>query len=218
MIANLTDVPVLRGFTEIRRIWDICQENDAYIAGGYVRYMVSERAEVAPAGDVDIYAGKKESMKLLDAFLALGYTLAGETNNAYTLDNPTEPPDRYKSLRFAPRAQIIKPEWVGDNLCDTLQQFDFTICMAGLINPDIATVHENFITDDLAGKLILHQVHDPVRTILRAMKYRAKGFLMQPSEVVKLLDAAYDDRQYGEWQAQREYWEDDDDWNENGEW
>jgi hypothetical protein len=225
-MVNFVAVPVMRGFVEIRELYDICQENRAYVAGGYARYMASMRSDVAAAGDVDIYAAQGKSDALVNVFFDLGYTLAGETDNAYTLNNPTQlqMPKRYTTLSTAPRAQIIKSDWTGPTMEDTLQLFDFTIVMAGLKNPSTVLVHPDFIADDCAGRLIFHNVGDPVRAVLRAMKYARRGYTMTPGQVLKILDEVhYDDcndiSEDLDYEEMSEYWEDvDDRWNETDEW
>lgn len=223
-MTEFVEVPVIRGFTEIREIHRICEANNAYIAGGYVRYMASQREDVAAAGDVDIFAADKDDEKLLCVFRDLGYTVAFDSENAYSLNKPTIDPEGYDTLRFAPTPQIIKSGWIGRDIRDTLGQFDFTIVMAGLLTPDTALVHPCFIDDDLAGNLVIEHITDPVRIVLRALKYARRGYRMMPSQVLKILDTMHgqddtdisEDMDYEDWS---EYWEDaDDDWDDNGEW
>lgn len=223
-MIEFVEVPVMRGFTEIREIHRICEANNAYIAGGYVRYMASQRTEVAPAGDVDIFAADKDDERLLKVFCDLGYTVAYDSENAYTLNKPTSLPDGYSTLLLAPPPQIIKSGWIGDDMQATLRQFDFTVVMAGLLSPDTALVHPGFMDDDCAGNLVIEQITDPVRIILRALKYARRGYRMMPSQVLKILDEVrYDDPSdlsedfdYEDWS---EHWEDaDDDWDDAREW
>lgn len=219
-MIEFVEVPVMRGFTEIREIHRICEANNAYIAGGYVRYMASQREAVAAAGDVDIFAADKDDEKLLRAFRDLGYTVAFDSENAYSLNKPTSLPDGYSTLLHAPTPQIIKSGWIGSDLCDTLRQFDFTVVMAGLLSPETALVHSSFIEDDLAGNLVIEHITDPVRIVLRALKYARRGYRMMPNEILRILDSvryqADDDQGYEDWS---EYWEDaDDDWDDAREW
>lgn len=218
-MLEFVEVPVLRGFSEIRELYRICQENNAYIAGGYVRYMASQRPDVAPAGDVDIFAADKDDVRLLKVFTDLGYTVEYQSENAYSLSKPTAAPDGYNTLLFAPTPQIIKSGWIGEDLPGTLRQFDFTVVMAGLLSPVQALVHPGFIDDDCAGNLVIENITDPVRMVLRAMKYARRGYHIMPSEVLKIFDRVRgdidDDDEYIDWS---ERWEDDDDWNESREW
>lgn len=218
-MTEFVEVPVLRGFTEIREIHRICEANNAYIAGGYVRYMASQRTDVAAAGDVDIFAADKDDEKLLKAFRDLGYTVAFDSENAYSLNKPTIEPEGYDTLLFAPTPQIIKSGWIGQDMPDTLRQFDFTIVMAGLLSPEKALVHPCFVDDDLAGDLVIEHITDPVRIVLRALKYARRGYRMMPSEILKILGEVRGDIEGDEYEERLQYWEDaDDDWNDNGEW
>ena len=147
-----------------------------------------------------------------------GYTVAFDSENAYSLNKPTIDPEGYDTLRFAPTPQIIKSGWIGRDMADTLSQFDFTVVMAGLLTPDTALVHPCFIDDDLAGNLVIEHITDPVRIVLRALKYARRGYRMMPSEVLKILGEVRDG-DFGDDQDWSEYWEDaDDDWDDNGEW
>lgn len=218
-MTEFVKVPVLRGFTEIREIYDICLANNAFIAGGYVRYMASQRPDVAAAGDVDIFSADHNDEKLLEMFKRLGYTVSYQSENAYSLAKPTTLPEGYETLLHAPTPQIIKNGWIAETMLDTLRQFDFTIVMAGLLSSGTALVHPCFIDDDLAGNLVIEHITDPVRMVLRAMKYARRGYHIMPSEVLKVLNSVRDqDDGDDEWDDWSERWEDDEDWNEAAEW
>ncbi len=69
---------------------------------------------------------------------------------------------------------------------EVLNNFDFTIVRAAILNPTTALVDEDFIADDKAFKLKLKNIHCPISSTMRCIKYSKKGYWLGLGESVKL--------------------------------
>jgi hypothetical protein len=185
--SKYIDLPILRGITEIRDILRIITANNSVICGGYARYCCSPRQEPVPAQDVDVFPRTDDAYeKNKIAFLALGYTIAHENQNALSLANPKD-----GLYAFTPHIQIIKPVKEGailtvGTLEEILDNFDFTITRVGIINENFVKADEEFIEHEKHRLLILKNIHCPVSSMLRAMKYSRKGYFLRPNQAIKL--------------------------------
>lgn len=126
-----------------------------------------------------------ESLKA--ALLAAGLTIKAENNMNVTLDSENSP-----AFKRCPTIQIIKPVEEGaivsrGSVEEILNNFDFTVVRCAL-NPDrrTATAWASFPKDELHMKLRLLNIHCPISSLLRVMKYARKGYYMRPVEALKL--------------------------------
>ena len=181
-------VPLLRGFSEIKRFFELAQKHNATICGGYARYCASPVKDVAKAGDVDFFPQSEESaVALLQDLVAMGFTVKHENHVSYTL----EPGKDSKGIGHLPTPQVIKPMIEGRIVTlgtpqEILENFDFTIVRAAILNEDEVLVDCDFIVDEIKRKLHLKNIHCPISSTLRCCKYARKGYWMPPSEALKL--------------------------------
>lgn len=202
-MSNFAPTPIMRGEATIAKYWPILDKFGGYIAGGYARWMVSRAEHPAEAGDVDIFVPGGKAADLRDAFISIGYEVRMETDNAWS----------FAPVENEPQLQIIKPNWTGATVCDTLNQFDFSIVQAAILSPENAVVHLSFHSDECAKQLRVIKINDSVRTLLRMMKYARKGYEIRPMEVACFMatHSAHDEVDY-------DYWaEIDEDWDEDAE-
>jgi len=184
--TNFITIPVYRGFGEIAAIFDIAG-GDTVICGGYVRYMCSSQARPIKAQDVDLFPKEETAFERVKAvFLELNFTVKHENNVSLTLQNPKELP-----WKGVPTIQIIKPVKQGAIVTlgtaqEILENFDFTVVRAALITPTEALADEDFIQDEGKRLLKLKNIHCPISSMLRCMKYSRKGYFMRPMEAMKL--------------------------------
>ena len=112
---------------------------------------------------------------------------------------PNENPESViPEWRFIPKPQIIKPVIEGKivtmgSVEEILGNFDFTITRAAILNPTTCFVDEDFMEDENRHVLQLKNIHCPVSSLLRCLKYAKKGYWMRPSEALKLFND-WDDR------------------------
>jgi hypothetical protein len=74
---------------------------------------------------------------------------------------------------------------------ETLDGFDFTICMAGA-NFNQICIEENYFTHVATRSLVINSIDRPVHTIKRMQKYVQKGYSMDDTEIVKLAKVLLD--------------------------
>jgi hypothetical protein len=189
-------LPILRGFTEISDLFYLAEKYNAVICGGYARYCCSPHIKPVPAGDVDLFPRDEDSFKRLKEKLVteIGFGIKHENEISLTLKIPKNPPATLcHSLMASPRIQIIKPVKEGavvtlGSIETILQNFDFTITRAAIINPGECLVDEEFAEDEVHRVLRLKNIHCPVSSMLRCMKYSKKGYWMRPSQVLRLYE------------------------------
>lgn len=186
-IDEFTTVPVRRGWLEIESIYQLITPLNAFICGGYVRYMVSPRIEPIPAADVDIYCLEESAYdKLLKLFSELGFNKKHENNMAVSYEYHKD-----ERFRYSPPLQIIKPVKEGGivafgSIQEVIENFDFSVIRCGLIGSKTALVDGNFLYDEERKKLRLKNIHCPISSTLRCMKYSRKGYFLRPTECLKL--------------------------------
>lgn len=188
-------VPCMRGIYEIEPVLDLLDKHGGRIIGGYARYCCSTNEKPYKAGDVDVFpvgATQEESeavyKALSEAFKAAGLEIKHENNVSQSYLIPTTPPfNRCQTI------QLIKPIIEGavvtrGTVEEILGSFDFTIVRVAL-NPDrkTATAWASFEDDEKKKKLRILNIHCPISSLLRIMKYGRKGYYMRPVEVLKLL-------------------------------
>lgn len=193
-LTGWTQLPIMRGVFEISPVLDITDRVGGTILGGYARFCCSNRNNPIKAMDVDIFpiADTEERSEqiyeaLIEAFTKLGLEKTHENNVSVSFSGAKVPPfDR------CPAIQIIKPIeesaiLTRGTLEEVLDNFDFTIVRIA-INKDrqTATAWASFPKDEKRGLLRILNIHCPISSLLRVMKYGRKGYYMRPMEAMKL--------------------------------
>jgi len=191
------EVPVLRGLHEAKILIAIVQAFDCFICGGYVRYMCSPRHVPAEPSDIDIYCSTKETFEKIrcemEARFGLGFRHENDMSKTYS--KPDDPEHPFFAL---PSIQLIKPIKQGSvvavgDMETILANFDFTVIRAGYISGSKATVDADFPYDEARKLLRLKNIHCPVSSTLRCMKYARKNYFLPPFQALKLF-FDWDDR------------------------
>lgn len=187
-------VPLHRGFTEIIPLWEIINDvinrhkADVFICGGYARWCASPKYEPVKAGDIDIYSETKKVHDRLFGRLIHDNNLKVKNENemAITFEHPNS-----GAFHYMPPIQLIKPIKDGSivakgNKKTILSNFDFTIIRAAIESPDSVMVDKDFLHDETHNILRLKNIHCPVSSLLRCLKYVKKGYWLRPMEAAKL--------------------------------
>jgi len=182
---GFVETQVFRGFTEISQVYYDVSARDGIICGGYVRYMCSPRLDPVKAGDLDVFCPTQEVFDTLKKMFDL--SIRAETDVAITY-NRGGSDNRYFP---APPIQLIKPIREGKivangSLEEILENFDFTVIRCGLTSTHTAMVDADFDHDETNMVLRLKNIHCPISSTLRCMKYAKKGYWMPPMHVLKL--------------------------------
>ena len=173
-------IPVIRGKEELRPLYE---RVPGYYLGGYVRWMCSPRRKPAPPADVDIYAHDEIVFEELKQRIDREIRSENDVCITYKL----------KDSDLHPPIQLIKPQIKGalvtaGSMAEIIENFDFTICRIGLISLDEAECDPDFLDDEAMRHLVPKNIHCPISSTLRAMKYSRKGYYLTTSSCMALLD------------------------------
>lgn len=188
-------VKVRRGFTEIMPLIDIpkisyhFQQENLFICGGYVRYMCSPNRKAAEAGDIDLYFVNIETFnECQKIFEGEGFEVKYQNDVSLGFKIITDIDSPYLGC---PPVQLIKPILDGSIVAtgtmeEILSNFDFTIIRCGLISPTDAMVDADFLHDETHNILRIKNIHCPISSTLRCMKYARKGYWLPPMQCCRL--------------------------------
>lgn len=185
-----TELPIVRGFSEIAVLWPIVQKHGAMICGGYARYCLSQLPKPQVAGDVDLFPQSQEShVGLIEDIKAIGFEIKHENDISVTFKKLEEHADFRWTV--CPVIQVIKPVLAGaivtvGTMEEVLNNFDFTIVRAGIVSPEKGMADADFLEHDKAWKLVFKNIHCPISSTMRAIKYSKKGYWLGLGESVKL--------------------------------
>lgn len=181
-----TTVRLLRGFTEIQHLYKMIGDR-AIICGGWARWCASPRSKPTPASDVDVYCRSENDFEALrDLFAASGsMPVYDEKPFAITYDK------KQSLFPGCPRIQLIKPMIHGrvvtvGNEEDILDNFDFSVARACITSSSTVLVDEHFPEDEENRLLRINNIHCPISTMYRVIKYIGKGYWIRPMEMLKL--------------------------------
>ena len=155
--------------------------DDGFIMGGFVRWCASPHKSPVPFYDIDIYSRNRPAY---DRILL-------RARESDVFERWKETPNSAACVWYGRRVQFIQPKNQGrmvgyGNLEEILDNFDFTVCKAALLNKEYAIVHKDFEEHERNRILVIDYVHCPVGTLIRVLKYVRKGCLIKPLELLKL--------------------------------
>jgi len=180
----------MRGFTEISLLWDLSQKYHSMILGGYARYCLSQNSTPFFALDVDLFPQSNgDSLGLVEALKSLGFKVKHENEISFSFAKREDHENPY--WRICPNIQVIKPVIEGaivtvGKMEDVLDNFDFSITRCGLLSPTQGLAGEEFLVDESSHHLILKNIHCPISSLHRCIKYSKKGYFLPLAETVKL--------------------------------
>jgi len=198
---------MLRGRTQIEPILELCQVAEwpknsppKYVytlCGGYMRWACSPLRHPTPAADIDIYSWDEGSFEYMKRTFA-------NKNNRFSLELKHEngmaltyrlPKDRAHPLYHCPKVQLIKPVIQGKIVAmggtrEILENFDFTVVRVGATSASVANnqilMDADFMHDEEHRILRLKNIHCPISSTLRCMKYAKKGYWLSPFQTLRL--------------------------------
>lgn len=181
-------IEIKRGFTEIKKLFDIVyQTGHSFICGGYVRYMASPKKDPYKAHDIDIYSDDaEETNRLKYIFKEHNLEIKHENEMAITYSRPSE-----GIFSTCPPIQLIKPIIKGKivargSMETILENFDFTVVRCAIKNENEILVDADFLHDEEKGMLRIKNIHCPVSSTIRCVKYGKKGYYLTPVEAMRL--------------------------------
>ena len=180
-------IPLLRGFTEIELLFSEVTRLQGVICGGYARYCASPHKKPEPARDIDVFPLVENAFDgLKEFFNKQGFEARAENEISLTYK-------RNEDIRWiaCPTVQLIKPKVEGKvvtlgSMEKILENFDFPIVRAGIISPKEVMVDDDFEKDESQKMLHFKNIHCPISSTYRAIKYVKRGYWITPREVLKL--------------------------------
>lgn len=170
----------------------------SWLAGGFVRWALSPNKKPVDAHDIDLFCRDQETFDKIKARLEEVYPNFLENPAAITFFK------KGAKLKTLMRLQLIKPRDDGavmtqGSIEGILENFDFTITRCAIVSPRRAIADEDFIRDEKAKKIVIKNIHCPISSTYRVVKYGKKGYTINLSEMVKLfLDWQERDNEYRE--------------------
>jgi hypothetical protein len=168
----------------------ITLRGDSYICGGYARYICSPNNNPIEPHDLDIFTENKEvyadTIRILEYFFCLEREKENDISLLFS-----KPKDFHHPLFALPNIQLIKPKVEGaivtkGSLQTILENFDFTVVRAGLLNEEEALVDADFMHDEKNKIIRIKNIHCPISSTFRIIKYSKKGYWCPTMQIVKL--------------------------------
>lgn len=182
------EVPVVRCKVEVKSIIKYLKGHNAWVCGGFARYVTSPHVEPKKTGDIDIYCESEEVYNTLMKKLEDdGFTKKYTNPVAVCYHKDTMPRPDFASYEI----NLIKPIREGKivtngKIEDILANFDFSVTRVALKSKKMAVADEHYIEDETKLFLRVGNIHCPISSVLRIAKYYNKGYWTKITEVVKL--------------------------------
>lgn len=175
---------------QLAKVLGILQETGGIIGGGFVR---SYLRGGPLAEDIDIFTTNESmynrvcmALKELPMFEVHETEADSKIWGAKTFMQSSD----YPLGNLIPSmVQVIKPMPDIHDVHQLAETFDFTITQAFILSTGSVLVHKDFVSDCYLKRLVVENVRFPLGTLKRAFKYVQKGFNIEPTELVKLMDA-----------------------------
>lgn len=177
MVINLVEQhPRINHINEILELGGI-------IAGGYARYMATDRssANVIEYGDIDIFVPNYVEYNAVYNYLGTFDDFPSDSygQTVFDIDN----------VQF----NLIKPDIFREfyTVTGLIEEFDFTICQVALDKFGLWATADFYI-DNLGDVLRFnpeYEIKDPILSMKRIIKYAKKGYEVKPELIKQVLEA-----------------------------
>jgi hypothetical protein len=184
-------IKVVRGSSDVAPLLELIQQTtqEAFVCGGYVRWMCSNNYNPVLPGDIDIYCKDKEAYNILLKKFSSMNMIYSENRIAsmFSVDRK----DHAHPLFALPDIQLIKPMKIAKvvtqgTMEEILNSFDFTVIRLGLLSDKVALADDDFYEHEGHKLLVIKNIHCPISSTFRFMKYFKKGYWAKLTEIVKL--------------------------------
>jgi hypothetical protein len=188
MSNNYISSTVTRCQDVIDLIFDLTG-GEGFIAGGFARYCTSRKDSPVVPNDIDLFCGDAE------AFERIVQRVRQHPSTVKKSESPIEIKYEYRLAQGFHKdsytLQIIKPSAVLNMVADgdytrVLENFDFTIAKCAILPTGEAIVHANFHLHDEEDKLVITNIHCPISSMKRVLKYAKRGYSVESAELLKL--------------------------------
>ncbi len=144
------------------------------VAGGAVRDLFSIGYVTS---DIDVYFNNRREALLVERELRKKKAKVTFRNKQLT------------NLKFkGKKIQLIRSVYYNNNIEGLIDNFDFTVC-CGAVDRNSITLHNDFLMDLAAKRLVFHKINFPLSSMVRVHKYIRKGFRICNGNMLKLVKA-----------------------------
>ena len=156
----------------------------SYIAGSFARWAFSPLAHPVAPSDIDIFVWNMDVFGRLKARLDIKLKIRDDNPACITYLKD----DKHKAL---PPIQLIKPRHEGNVVTEgdvetILNNFDFTVARAAIVNKSEGLVGEEFDKHEQNKEICIKNIHCPVSSTYRILKYCKKGYNISTAELAKV--------------------------------
>lgn len=198
-MSDFIKLPVLRKTKELDELFETIQVFGGFVSGGYARWCASPNPGAMPR-DLDVFVSSKDSENRIRLILQdRKYRNYFENENTYNFALPeyydhivAENKEVLFSEEFRKsfKVQLIKHNNSLDfsNLNKIINHFDFSVVRCGFESKESILADPDFIKDEKDRYLRIKHVHCPIGTMIRAMKYKVKGYTFESINIIKLME------------------------------
>jgi len=163
-----------------------------FICGGFARYAMSPLDSPVIPSDIDLYCFDEPTYNdIIDALTKDERTVRRKASRIETKFDIVLSGGGYN--REILNLQVIRPFTIMNMVSDgdalkILQNFDFTIAKCAIL-PDMTTLsHVDFLDHEQELKLVVYNIHCPISSLKRIIKYTNRGYMIESVELLKLFE------------------------------
>lgn len=180
--------PILRCHDLVKIVFQLTGD-EGFIAGGFARYCVSKADEPNVPGDIDVFCKDDDTYNRITERFKKNPSVVRKSASDIEVKYEYRIAEGYHKDCY--NIQLIRPVSIFNMVADgdwprILDNFDFTIAKCAIISSEEAMVHEDFHDHDASGVLVVTNIHCPISSMKRAIKYCTKGFSIPSRELLKL--------------------------------
>jgi hypothetical protein len=179
---------VKRGHDVIATVFDTFMvSRKSWIAGGFARWSLSRAEKPVEAGDLDIFCQDIDVFgNIYERFINSGFKVRNDNPACISFLKSQD-----EDFKHLPSIQLIKPRNEGSvvtmgTIEEIFENFDFTVTRAALYSKTKGYTDDHFKEDEERKRLQILNIHCPISSTFRIMKYNRKGYTVSIREVVKL--------------------------------
>ena len=179
---------VVRGQDVIDTVFELTG-GQGFICGGFARYAMSPAEKPVVPGDIDIYCGTPEIfVAIADRFRDNpNCKQRGASEIEVKYDFMIE--DGFEKHSYS--IQLIRPIQIFNMISDgdwirVLNHFDFTIAMCAILPNGEAFFHQDFLDHEQNKILVINNIHCPISSMKRVIKYTNRGYTITSNQLLKL--------------------------------
>lgn len=166
-------------------------ENEGFICGGFARYCVSANEKPILPSDIDVFCKDGATFERILQRVKAHPDMVRKSSTQIETKYEYKIKSGFHKESYG--IQLIKPAHIHNMVSEgdwgkVLDNFDFTIAKCAILPSGEAFVHPDFAAHDEQNKLIITNIHCPISSCKRVIKYCSRGYKIESSEILKLFN------------------------------